>query len=287
MRLGVVGMMPSDFRTISADHLAAVRSLGLSGVGFHAPGRGLADVTDRECAQVRQTFADAGMELVQFGIGFPDCLFDPDAGARDEIVGVIGRGLEVAAALGAHVCLIRTGSLSGQGSYFPAAENHTRQSWQHLIDTLGRVAEKAEAVEQTVVIETHLLTILDSPEANRDAIAEVGSERLRVVMDYTNHFPTVQHVFHSTERLNHIFDLMGPISAVGHCKDIRFGKGLVLHIDEAIPGEGLLDLHTALRRWHSLYPDGYMLLEHLPNEDYPTAAANALRIAAEAEVEIH
>jgi hypothetical protein len=32
MRLGVVGMMPSDFRAINSEHLAAVRALGLSGV---------------------------------------------------------------------------------------------------------------------------------------------------------------------------------------------------------------------------------------------------------------
>lgn len=286
MRLGVVGMMPSDFRMINSNHLAAVRALGLSGVGFHAEGRGLFKVTDRECAQVRETFAAAGMDLVQFGIGYPDCLFAPEAGARDEVVGVIGRGIEVAAELGAGVCLIRTGSLSPHGSYFPTAENHTAQNWKHLIETMRRITDKAESVGQTVVIETHLLTILDSPEANYNAIAEVGSARMRVVMDYVNHFPTMHSVFQSTERLNHIFDLMGPVSGVGHCKDIRFGKGLVLHIDEAIPGEGLLDLHTALRRWHALDPDGYMLLEHLPDADYPLAAANTQRIAAEAGVEI-
>lgn len=287
MRLGVVGMMPSDFRDIRSEHLAGVRALGLSGVGFHAPGRKLGEVTPGECAAVRRTFAEAGMELVQFGIGYPDCLFNPQAEARDEIVGVIGRGLEVAAELGAHVCLIRTGSLSPRGSYFPAAENHSPEAWQRLRETLRRIADKAENVGQTVVIETHLLTILDSPEANQKIIAEVNSPRMRVVMDYTNHFPTMHSVFQSTARLHHIFDRMGPISGVGHCKDIRFGDGLVLHINEAIPGEGLLDLHTALRRWQALYPDGYMLLEHLPNEDYPAAAANTLRLAAEAGVEVH
>ncbi len=287
MRLGVVGMMPSDFRAINSEHLAAVRGLGLSGVGFHAGGRGLFDVTSAETAQAKKTFAAAGMDIVQFGIGYPDCLFAPEVAARDEVVKVIGQGLEVAAELGAHVCLIRTGSLSPRGSYFPAAENHSPEAWQRLRETVRRIADKAEAVGQTVVIETHLLTILGSPEANQQIIAEVASPRMKVVMDYTNHFPTMQSVFHSTERLNHIFDLMGPISGVAHCKDIVFGPKLVLHIDEAIPGEGLLDLHTALRRWQNLYPDGYMLLEHLPDADYPLAAANTRRIAAEAGVEIH
>ena len=287
MRLGVVGMMPSDFRTINSEHLAAVRALGLSGVGFHAAGRGLAAVTSAQCSQVRNVFASAGMDIAQFGIGYADCLFAPEKSARDEVVGVIGRGIEVAEALGAHVCLIRTGSLSSRGSYFPAAENHSPESWQRLVETLRRIADKAESVGQTVVIETHLLTILNSPEANQKVLAEVASPRMMVVMDFVNHFPTVQHVFHSTERLHHIFDVMGPIAGVAHCKDIRFGDGLVLHIDEAIPGEGVLDMATALRRWHALDPDGYMLLEHLPNEQYPLAAANTRRIAAEAGVEIH
>jgi sugar phosphate isomerase/epimerase len=287
MRLGVVGMMPSDFRAINSEHLAAVRALGLSGVGFHAAGRGLEKVTSGECAQVRNVFAAAGMDIVQFGIGFANCLFAPEKSARDEVVGVIGRGVEMAKELGAHVCLIRTGSLSPRGSYFPATENHSPESWQRLVETVRRVADNAEAVGQVVVIETHLLTILDSPEANQRLIAEVGSPRMKVVMDFVNHFPTVQHVYHSTARLNHIFDLMGPIAGVAHCKDIRFGNGLVLHIDEAIPGEGLLDMSTALRRWHSHDPNGYMLLEHLPDDQYPLAAANIIRIAAESGVEIH
>ena len=80
---------------------------------------------------------------------------------------------------------------------------------------------------------------------------------------------------------------MGPISPVGHCKDIRVKSGLVLHIDEEVPGEGELDIVTALQRWHDLEPGGYMLLEHLSSERYPQAAANVQRICADAGIEIH
>jgi sugar phosphate isomerase/epimerase len=74
---------------------------------------------------------------------------------------------------------------------------------------------------------------------------------------------------------------------VGHFKDIRISDGLVLHIDEDVPGEGVLDLATALRRWESLNPDGYMLIEHLPEEKIPLAAENTRRIAREAGVKIY
>ena len=37
MRLGVVGMLPPDFRDISSEHLDAIKALDLTGAAFHAP----------------------------------------------------------------------------------------------------------------------------------------------------------------------------------------------------------------------------------------------------------
>jgi len=128
---------------------------------------------------------------------------------------------------------------------------------------------------------------MDSPETNAEIIKQLGSDRMGVVMDYVNHIQSLTQLYHSTARLNHIFDVMGSIAPVGHCKDARVRDGFVIHMDEEIPGEGELDLATALRRWHALYPDGYMLLEHLPAEQYPLASRNTHRIAAEAGVPIH
>ena len=287
MRLGVVGMLPSDFRTIGPDHLKAIRALGLTGAAFHAPGDQLLEIKDEACRQVARVYADAGMDLPQFGIGFGECLFDPDAQIRAAVLGKIERGLEVARALQAHTCLIRTGSLSPTGSYSPSPENLTPQARERLVGTLRKIAAKAEAEGVTIAIETHLLTIMDSPETNSLVVQEVGSDRIRIVMDYVNHFQSLHQVYHSTQRLNHIFAAMGPICPVGHCKDIRLRDGLVLHIDEDVPGEGVLDVAHALRLWHQIRPDGYMLLEHLPNEKYPLASRNVHRLAAEAGIEIH
>ena len=287
MRLGVVGMLPPDFRAISDQHLAAIKALNLTGAAFHAPGEKLFAVTAAECHKVRDTIAAAGMDLPQFGIGFSECLFDPSPAVRDQVAGKIERGIEVARDLGAHTCLIRTGSLNPAGSYAPSPRNLASEARALLVETLKRVAAKAESQAVTVVIETHLLTIMGSPEVNRDVLQAVGSERMTVVMDYVNHFQSLHQVYHSTERLQHIFEIMNPISVVGHCKDIKLSNGLVLHIDEEVPGDGELDLATALKLWHDAHPDGYMLLEHLPNEKYPRAAANVHHILAEAGVPVH
>ena len=287
MRLGVVGMLPADFRNIDADHLEAIAALRLTGAGFHSPGELLGEVKMAECDQVAAEFASVGIDLVQFGIGFGECLFDPDEEVRERVLNKIRRGLEVGRDLGAHVVLIRTGSLNPAGSYSPCRDNHTPESRQRLIQSLREVADKAESVDTTVVVETHLLTIMDSPETNAQVLEAVGSKRMKVVMDYVNHFQTLHQVYDSSPRLHHIFDCMGPISTVGHCKDLMPSDGLVLHLDEAIPGDGELDMAVALKRWEEFYPDGYMLLEHLPDEKYPRASANTHDIAAAAGIDIH
>ena len=287
MRLGVVGILPGDPREVRREHLERVRALGVSAACFHAPGEVLFAVTSAELGACRQRYADAGLELAQLGVGYGECLFDPDAAVRTAIQEKIARGLEAGRELGAGVVLIRTGSLSSTGSYGPSPRNHEPGRLETLIGELRTVAAAAEAAELTVVVETHNLTILGTPEINRRVIDAVGSPRLRVVLDYVNHFQSWEQACSSTARIDHIFDLMGPVSAVAHIKDLAPVDGFVVHLDEAAPGEGCLDLATAVRRWQALRPDGYMLVEHLPDERIPGAVANAQRIAAAAGVPIN
>ncbi len=286
MRLGVVGFAPGDPRAVTAEVLKKGMDQGVTSVCYHGPGEVLNDLTPADFNRVNALYDDIGLELAQFGIGYRECLFDPDRAVRDGVVKTICRGIEAGRALMAHNVLIRTGSLNPAGSYDPTPENHELGRLDMLIDTLTRVAEKAEEEGMTVVIETHVLTIMGSPEINRKVIEAVGSDRLRVVMDFVNHFQSLDQAYNSADRLNHIFDVMGPISTVCHIKDISVEPGFVVHMNEEVPGAGVLDLVTAVRRWEEIQPEGYMLVEHLPEDKIPTAVANVRRIAAEAGVEI-
>ena len=130
------------------------------------------------------------------------------------------------------------------------------------------------------VMETHLVSILRNPEACREMVNTIGSPNLRLVMDYVNHFETLQHVYNNRERLDHIFKEMGPYAPVLHIKDIAIGKGLVLHIEETLPGNGELDLAYCFQKFQGVYPDGYGLIEHLPLERIPEATKNTRAIAS-------
>ena len=286
MRLGVVGLC-GDFRTLTSDEIANIKALEFTGLSFHFRSAEIPSVPPDACTRCVQMLAAAKLDLVQFGITYDECLFHPDAAVREAAIVSVQRGMATAVSLGAHHYLFRPGSLNPDGAWTSHRDNYLPESMERLIETLKPIAEHAEKHELTLVMETHAVSIMGSPETCREVVEQVGSERLRIVMDFVNHFQTLRQVYDSEARLNHIFDVMGPVAPMAHIKDISVQNGLVLHLDEEVPGAGELALGVALKRFDALYPDGYGLIEHLPAEKIPLANANVRRIAAENGVNIH
>ena len=273
MRLGVVGMC-SDFRTLNQDEIEAIQKLQFTGVSYHFASSNISLVSPEECTRCRFLLEKAQLDLVQFGITYGECLFDPRSSVREAAVEAVNCGMSVARELGAFHYLFRPGSLNPDGAWTSHRDNHLPESMERLIETLKPIAENAEREALTLVMETHAISIMDSPETCREIVERVGSDRLRIVMDFVNHFQSLRQVYESEARLNHIFDVMGPIAPMAHIKDIRVQNGLVLHLNEEVPGEGELEIGVALKRFDTLHPNGYGLIEHLPLEKIPLANAN-------------
>lgn len=286
MRLGVVGIC-SDFRTLNQEEIDAVQKLQFTGVSYHFASSNIPLVSPEEITRCRFLLEKAHLDLVQFGITYSECLFDPSASVRKAAIEAVNCGMSVARELGAHHYLFRPGSLNPDGAWTSHKDNYLPESMERLIETLKPIAENAERETLTLVMETHAVSIMDSPETCREVVERVGSDRLRIVMDFVNHFQTLRQVYESEERLNHIFDVMGPVAPMAHIKDIRVENGLVLHLNEEVPGEGELEIGVALKRFNELHPDGYGLIEHLPLEKIPLANTNVRKIASENGVDIY
>ena len=286
MRLGVVGIC-GDFRKLNQEEVAAVQELQFTGVSFHFSSDDIPLVSPEECSRCRFLLENANLDLVQFGITYKECLFDPRSTVREAAIASVNSGMQVARKLNAFFYLFRPGSLNPDGAWTSHKDNHLPESMDRLIETLKPIAENAEREELTLVMETHAISIMDSPETCREVVEKVGSDRLRIVMDFVNHFQTLRQVYESEARLNHIFDVMGQVAPMAHIKDIRVENGLVLHLNEEVPGEGELALGVALKRFNALYPDGYGLIEHLPKEKIPLANKNVRKIATDNGVNIY
>jgi sugar phosphate isomerase/epimerase len=128
-------------------------------------------------------------------------------------------------------------------------------------------------------IEGHVVSPLDTPERVREAIERVGSPAMRFNADPVNFVGTLADVYDSAPLLNRLFDLLGPFTVAAHAKDVDVEDRHVLHIREVVIGEGRLDQETFLRRFEAACPDGFVLIEHLPDDRVPKAKA-ALDAAA-------
>ncbi len=287
MKLGIVGMLPGDFRTHTPKHFEAICELGFTGAGFHFPGDLASEVSPAEIEKGCSRFTGHGINLAQMAVTYRECLFDPDPEIRKHVTRKIIDTAEIAAAMSAHYFLIRPGSRNPEGSWTPHRDNHTLESWSLLIDTLGDIVAGLEQHGVTAVMETHLVSILKNPETSRRMVDEIGSSNLQLVMDYVNHFETLSDVYLSPNRLDDIFAHMGAVSPVMHIKDIKIGPGLVLHLEETVPGLGELDLQHCFRHFERLFPDKYGLIEHLKPNLIPKAAQHTRSIAAQASVLIN
>ena len=82
---------------------------------------------------------------------------------------------------------------------------------------------------------------------------------------------TLEQGYNTTTLVNELFDLLGDYTVCAHAKDIQWLSTLTVRFDEVPIGEGVMDQVTFLRRFEGCRPDGWVLIEHLPDELIPAA----------------
>jgi sugar phosphate isomerase/epimerase len=283
MKLGVAGLLPSDWRKIDVKICRAVREAGFRGAQwfFQAPLE--ADLND--VRRVQAAFSEADLDICQVN-GSYEALVNPDERLR--AIGV--RGLSALARLGSILrtpsVYVRPGGLNPRGHWWAHPENHAPATFDRLVNSLKQVAHLAEAEGVILVIEGHVLSVLDTAQSVRDLLDAVASPALKFNIDPANFMGTVRDAHDTRRVLNELFDLLGADTIAAHAKDVAIGEAMVLHIDEVLLGTGTLDYPLFLTRFEQCCPDGYILIEHLPNDKVPLARTALLKVAKEAGVNI-
>ena len=136
------------------------------------------------------------------------------------------------------------------------------------------------AEEEGVDVAAHPLyySPLGSIERYMDLLEQVNSPRLKVLIDIMN-LTTADMYFGNTTLVNKVFDELGLYIASFHAKDVKIsGGGIggearsekgnpISHIDEAVPGTGIMDYHTALIRLGELQQNITVHVEHFDYQD--------------------
>ncbi len=275
MKLGLLGLIQSDLTDVNYNKIRWAAELGFHGLGVHltVPAN---TVSDETAETVKSVIADQGLDFLQLWGPYP-CIISPDEPTRQAGVGAAREIVKVAARMGVPAAGVRPTSLNPQGDWWPHPDNHSQESEDRFIRSLREILDTAGDHDVNIILETHITTLLNSPQRIKQVIERVASDRIKLNLDPANFIGDLATAFNPTPVINELFDVLGPFTDTVHVKDYYLEDRLIVHISETIPGAGMTDLDTILRRTQALSPDMYAIIEHLPLSQVPQAKRNLTR----------
>lgn len=281
MRAGVVGYVPADPAAITPAITKTIRDHGYLGttVRILAP----LEANPDALRQAGQTLRDGGVEVVQCNPQY-EMLVHPDEATRALGIRQLQAAARCARLMGAHNTYIRPGSLSPHGPWRPYPGNNHLNTIERLVAVLREVAKAGEQEGVPYAIEGAAVSPLDTPERVRDVLEVVASPAMKFNADPVNFIRSLDELYDNAALTNKLFDLCGPWVICAHVKDIDYVSQLTVRMEEVPLGEGSFDQVTFARRFDAVCPDGYFMLEHLKDAQYPAARANLDRMLAAAGI---
>jgi len=170
--------------------------------------------------------------------------------------------------LGTNVITLCTGSRDLENMWRHHPENVSATAWRDMLETLRRAAELGEQYQVTMAFEPEVANVVHNAVSARRVLDEVGSPRLKVVLDAANLFPAG-----SLPRMREIIDeactLLGPDFALVHCKDLmRDGQA-----GDVAAGKGVLDYNHLLSSLRRVAYDGPLILHGLAENQVSDSVA--------------
>ena len=282
MLLGAADFYVGDWRSLSSEVVARA-----AGLGFGTLNLRVADPTSGSAEDIRRTrqlFADHGLVVGQTVGEYGGDLVSADESGADATIGFVERMCDLTGRLGSPNTYLRPGSLNPAGAWTPHPLNRSAAVFDRLVDSCARICHAAEQVGVLVAVEAGVVSPLYKAQRVKDLIVAVGSPALGFNQDPVNLVGTLEDAWDTTRLLDECFDLLGTHTIGAHTKDLRIVDGLFPGFEEAPIGQGLIDHVTYLRRLQQAAPDTHILIEHLPQAEFPAAVRALMTLAQEAGV---
>jgi len=262
MKIGLLGLVWSDWTDVDYNKIHYAAELGFHGVGAHLTVPA-STITTELAAHVQSVFAEQNMPFLQVWGPYPS-IISPDENVRRAGVQGARDLVKLAARLGVKESGVRPTSLNPRGDWWPHPDNYKPETEDRLVKSLCEILQTADDYDIDIVLETHVTTTLNTAATIKRVIERTGSTRLKVNLDPCNFIGDLQIACNPTPMINELFDVLGPYIATVHVKDFYLEDRFTVHISETVIGTGMMDFDTILRRMHEVKPDGYVVIEHLP-----------------------
>lgn len=234
MQLGIFAKTfpGSDAQTV----LSAARDAGYATVQFNMACLGLKSMPDAispaETASIAAAAASTGVSIAAVSGTYN--MIHPDPEVRRVGLARLDVLARSAHAMGTRLITLCTGSRDPDDQWRHHPDNATPQAWADLIAEMTKAAAIAAAHDVDLGIEPELANVISSAPLARRLLDEIGSPRLKIVLDPANLF----EIAPPAERRRLVEDAIGllaPSVALAHAKD-RHADGSF-----AAAGTGVID----------------------------------------------
>jgi sugar phosphate isomerase/epimerase len=187
--------------------------------------------------------------------------------------------LQLADEIGACCCVNITGA-RGEIWDGPYAENYTKETFELIIETTRYIIDQVKPLRTFYTLEDMPYMLPDSPDSYLDLIKAVNRKQFAVHLDPVNMISSPQRYFRNADFIKECFTKLGPYIKSIHAKDIILLPKLTVHLEECMPGAGLLDYGVLLQETSRL-KNIPLMLEHLETQQDYKLAADYVRMTGE------
>lgn len=259
MRLGGPIFVKSDDPAVLA---TAHRALGYRAA--YAPAE--MDVNDgnRIAAWVKE-FAKQDVVIAEVG-AFRNIL-DPDPEKRRRNFAWVTDRLALAEQLGARNCVDIAGSYHPDVWYGPNPRNMSPEFFDATVENCRKLIDAVKPRRTVFTIEMMPWSLPTGPDEYLQLIKAVDRKAFGVHLDVCNTMNRPERVYNNASVIRECFEKLGRWIASCHAKDLQWGPGVQMYLQEVVPGTGVIDYRAYLTALSSLPSDAPLMLEHLHSEE--------------------
>ena len=236
-------------------------------IGFRVIGinSGDVDATTADVGHAKRIIEDCGLMPGPYGAGA--CLLRPDPAENEMHKRRIRNALKIAGNLGCTGIRVSVGSMHPENVWMHHPANFTQRAMDELVRNTRELVPIAEEAGCMICPETTQWTIVRSIATMKEFVDRVDSPYVKIVFDFVNHI-NPERAYDTKRFIKTAVARLGDRIGEFHVKDfIVQNQNLVIHIDEAPMGTGLLDHETLIRVSGELEPWKTFSLEHIQDRN--------------------
>ena len=219
----------------------------------------LEGLTPERLREIAGIYRSAGISI--HSIGVYTTLIHGEAAEREANLEFFERMMVAGEHMGVRTFISEMGHYQPPGPAPRTPYDFQDEVWHMAVATGKELAKRAEAHGATVLLEPIYRSLLASAKRTRLFIEEVGSPRVRALLDPANLL--------EVNDLEEMFNQLGPYIDCLHAKDRK------LHVTQGVgAGKGDLDYHRFVTLAAERTPNAPLILEYVGSKDFREAVAH-------------